>query len=100
MYSTLHEMVLRADRPTDEQALRRLAALDSKRPIRGRALVAEVEGHTVAAVGIEDGRVVADPFEHTAEVVELLQLRAERMTKQPVEATKPGLLRRLRAIAA
>lgn len=83
MNTKLHEMVLRADRPTDELILRRLAALDSTRPIRGRALVAEVEGRTVAAVGITDGRIVADPFEHTAEVVELLKIRAQRMEPRP-----------------
>ena len=76
MYSQLHEMVLRADRPTDESTLRRLAALDSKRPIEGRALLAEVDGHAVAAIGIDDGKVVADPFEHTSDVVELLRIRA------------------------
>jgi hypothetical protein len=72
-------MVLRADRPTDAADLRRLAALDSTRPLRGRALVAEVEGRPVAAIGLDDARVVADPFEHTAEVVELLRVRAERL---------------------
>ena len=76
MYSQLHEMVLRADRPTDESTLRRLAALDSQRPIRGRALLAEVDGRAVAAIGVDDGIVVADPFERTTDVVELLRLRA------------------------
>ena len=75
MYAQLHEMVLRADRPTDESTLRRLAALDSSRPLKGRALVAEVEGRPIAAIGLTDERVVADPFERTAEVVELLKLR-------------------------
>ncbi|MCW2967648.1 MAG: hypothetical protein JWM71_1420, partial [Solirubrobacteraceae bacterium] len=44
MNTHLNHMVLRADLPTDEAALRRLAALDSTRPLRGRALLAEVEG--------------------------------------------------------
>lgn len=76
MYAQLNEMVLRADRPTDESTLRRLAALDSARPLKGRAIVAEVEGRPVAAIGLTDNRVVADPFERTAEVIELLRLRA------------------------
>ena len=77
MHSLLHnEMVLRADRPTDESTLRRLAALDSKRPIKGRALLAEVDGRAIAAIGVEDGTVVADPFERTSDAVELLKLRA------------------------
>lgn len=99
MYSQLHEMVLRADRPTDESTLRRLAALDSTRPLRGRALVAEVDGRAVAAIGLADGRVVADPFVHTSEVVELLKVRAERMQSETAER-RPGLLDRFRAAVA
>ena len=97
MYAQLHEMVLRADRPTDEATLRRLAALDSSRPLRGRALVAEVDGNAVAAIGLDDQRVVADPFVKTAEVVELLKVRAERM--QPTVTTperKHGFIGRFR----
>lgn len=103
MYDTLHEMVLRTDRPTDELTLRRLAALDSTRPIRGRAIVAEVDGRTIAAIGVDDQRVVADPFEHTADAVELLRLRAGRLRPTEVPArrgSRHGLLHRRRAAAA
>ena len=79
MNTQLNDMVLRAARSTDETALRRLAALDSARPLRGTALVAEVDGRTVAALDLDDGRVVADPFERTADVVELLRVRAGRL---------------------
>ena len=98
MINMLNELVLRADRPTDEQALRRLAALDSVRPIKGRALLAEVDGRPIAAIGIDDGKVVADPFERTAEVVELLKVRAV-----PAEAkadSRHPFLDRVRAVAA
>ena len=98
MINMLNELVLRADRPTDEQALRKLAALDSARPIKGRALVAEVDGHAVAAIGIDDHKVIADPFEHTAEIVELLKVRAERL--DPTTEPAHGFLDRLRAVAA
>lgn len=100
MYAQLNEMVLRADRPTDESTLRRLAALDSTRPLRGRALVAEVEGRTVAAIGLTDNRVVADPFERTADVVELLKLRASRMRDETDEVGRVRILERFRAAAA
>ena len=79
MNTQLHDMVLRAARPNDESDLRRLAALDSARPLRGTALVAEVDGRPVAALDLNDGRVVADPFERTADVVELLRVRAARL---------------------
>lgn len=99
MNSQLHDMVLRYDRVTDEEALRRLAALDSVRPLKGRALVAEVEGRPVAALGLLDRRVVADPFEHTADAVELLRFRARRLETAPVQ--RPRLRDRLRhAVAA
>jgi hypothetical protein len=100
MNTQLNEMVLRADRPTDEAALRRLAALDSARPLRGRALVAEVEGRAIAALALSDGRVVADPFEHTAEVVELLRARAEReATYEPRQSRAARFVDRLRIAA-
>ena len=83
MNTQINQMVLRAAQPTDELALRRLAALDSVRPLRGQALIAEVDGRTVAALDIDDGRVVADPFEHTANVVELLKVRAGRTDEKP-----------------
>ena len=98
MINMLNELVLRADRPHDEQALRQLALLDSVRPIKGRALLAEVDGRAVAAIGIDDGKVVADPFEHTAEVVEILKVRAERMDSKHESAH--GFMNRLRAVAA
>ena len=98
MYSRLHEMVLRTDRPTDEPALRQLAALDSVRPIKGRALVAEVDGRAVAAIGIDDHKVVADPFEHTADVVALLKFRAQRL--ESTAAPKHRFVDRFRAVAA
>jgi hypothetical protein len=76
MNTTLNDLVLRADRPTDELALRRLAALDSALPLRGPKLVAEVEGRPVAALDLDNGRVIADPFQRTADIVELLRFRA------------------------
>ena len=83
MNTQIHEMILRTARPTDEPALRQLAALDSVRPLRGDALVAEIDGRAVAALDLGDGRVVADPFEHTANVVELLKVRAGRPDEKP-----------------
>jgi hypothetical protein len=38
--------------------------------------VAEVEGRLLAATSIDTGAVVADPFEQTAAIVELLQVQA------------------------
>ena len=62
--------------PADADALRRLAALDSRRVPSGELFVAEVDGHLRAAVSMDTGAVIADPFEPTAAVVDLLRLHA------------------------
>ena len=60
----------------DVKALERLAALDSRRVPSGELFVAEVDGRLLAATSIDTGAVIADPFEHTAAIVELLQVQA------------------------
>jgi hypothetical protein len=49
----------------DGQSVRRLAVLSRKPPPRGAVLLAEVDGRPVAAIGIFDGRTVADPARST-----------------------------------
>lgn len=60
----------------DMKSLERLAALDSRRVPSGELFVAEVGGRLLAATSIDTGAVIADPFEHTAALVELLQIQA------------------------
>jgi hypothetical protein len=67
-------VVVRRGRHADIDALAKLAALDSSRPLTGRTVVAEVDGQIVAAVSLHDGRVVADPFAPTADLVEMLRV--------------------------
>ena len=57
-------------------AVRWLADLDSRPTPRGRVLLALDDGHPVAALGIEDGSVVADPFRRTGHYVAALRQRA------------------------
>jgi len=59
----------------DEPTVRRLAALDDRRPPHGPALLAYVDGELRAAVGIVDGQAVADPFHRTLDIVEMLRLQ-------------------------
>ncbi len=47
-------------------------------------LVAETGGEIVAAVPVAGGRAIADPFRRTAALVEILELRASQLRKQPV----------------
>jgi hypothetical protein len=50
---------------SDADALRRLAALSQSRPPQGAVLMAEADGQPIAAIGIFDGRAVADPTRST-----------------------------------
>lgn len=70
----------------DDEAIlvRRLAQLDDSRPLEGDVLLAVVDGKPVAALSLCDGRVVADPFQPTAEAVALLRLRAMQLSSARV----------------
>ena len=57
----------------DEPTVRRLALLDSQRPLKGEVLLAQLDGQPVAALAAAGGRVVADPFRRTAAVVDVLR---------------------------
>ena len=87
------DVTIRRAFPDDDQALRRLAALDGAKLPDVEVLVAEVAGELWAAVAVDDGRAVADPFRPTAELVSLLRERARQMrAAETVEVTP---LRRL-----
>lgn len=79
MLNSQHTITIRPARATDERALLRLAALDCAAPIGGAALVAEVQDIPVAAVDVRDGRLVADPFQATAAVADLLMSRRRQV---------------------
>jgi len=59
--------------------LERLAALSERRVRDGDWIVADVDGVPVAAVSIEDGTTVYDPFKPTSQAVSLLQLRRKQV---------------------
>jgi hypothetical protein len=73
---TNNPLTLRIADRTDAPALRRLAQLDSSRPPSGRVLLALVGTEPVAALGVDSGAVVADPFRPTADVVAVLRRAA------------------------
>jgi hypothetical protein len=80
----------------DVEALRRLAQLESARPLTGQILLAELDGAPIAAVSLETGAAIADPFRHTAQAVELLMQRRYRIVRQHSEVGQArSLLRRL-----
>jgi hypothetical protein len=69
-------LTIRTADPTDLAGLDRLAALDSASPPTGEVLVAEVGGELWAAVELDSGTAIADPFRPSGELVELLRLHA------------------------
>jgi hypothetical protein len=68
------EVTIRQATSTDAFALRRLAALDDRAALHGEVLVAEQAGEIRAALSIEDGRAVANPFAPTARLVDMLRV--------------------------
>jgi hypothetical protein len=76
----------------DVDGIRRLAELDSKSIPAGPVVVADVAGELVAALSLDGGAVLADPFRTTAPIVELLRRRAAQL-----EAERPSLRDRLLA---
>jgi hypothetical protein len=65
-------VTIRQSNEADALALRRLAELDSARPIQGPVLMAEYGDRAVAAIGLDERRAIADPFEPTQDVLDLL----------------------------
>jgi hypothetical protein len=84
----MNNITVRYSVASDLSELARLAALDSATPPRGPALIAEADSRMLAALPLGSGRPIADPFEPTAEILELLRLRAEQ-----VQAGEPNGLR-------
>jgi hypothetical protein len=89
------DITVRRSVASDRSELERLAALDSARPPTGSALVAEADSRMLAALPLGSGRPIADPFEPTAAVVALLELRAEQMATAP---KRRGWTERLRSL--
>jgi len=69
-------LTIRTATTADQFAIRRLAVLDSASPPTGEMLLAEMGDELWAALSIETGAAVADPFRPSRDLVELLRLHA------------------------
>jgi hypothetical protein len=76
-------LTIRRATDSDAFALRRLAAIDSASPPTGDVLLAEMDSELWAAVSLDTGDAIADPFRPSGELVDLLRFRAGRMTGHP-----------------
>jgi hypothetical protein len=89
--------IRRAD-AADAGALVRLAAIDSSYPPTGDALLAEVGDELWAAIELDTGAAIADPFRPSGDLVDLLRLQASLATGS--ERTERRALSRLLPRAA
>ena len=78
-------ITIRPAYPDDAAALRRLADLDSAAVPSEPLIVAEVDGRIQVAVSMSDLSAIADPFAHTARVVDLVRghIRQSARTSAP-----------------
>jgi hypothetical protein len=91
-------VVIRLATPADVDDLRRLAALDSARALLGTVLVAQSDGEIRAAYSVEQERAIADPFQPTAGLVELLKARTELLRDGAARRTRGFRRPRLAAV--
>jgi hypothetical protein len=88
--ASAQNVVIRTADAGDVLALMNLSDLDSQPLPAGRVLVAEVDGQIRAALSVESGRVIADPFQSTVNLRALLRLRADQL--QSSSNRRGGLL--------
>ena len=75
------EITIRRSTKADIPQVARLAELDSRRTPVGDVLLAFVDHELRAAVELNSGAVVADPFRPTADLVELLRMRVDGLQR-------------------
>jgi hypothetical protein len=77
--SPVTRVTLRYGAAADDARLARLAELDESPALEGVMLVAEVDGRIRAALALDGGRSISDPFHRGAELLGLLRLRARQL---------------------
>ena len=71
-------IIIRRSTDEDRLAIVELAGLDSRPAPRGEALLAFIGTELRAALPLDGGEPIADPFHRTAELVDLLRVRARQ----------------------
>lgn len=95
------DLTIRRLHPADAQALRRLAERDSSRVPAGTILGAVVPGGALlAAISIESGKLVADPFARSEHAAGLLRMRRRQMRGEARRVRRSGNRRAVAALPA
>jgi hypothetical protein len=86
------QITLRRSTTSDAATLLTLAVLDSQRLPLDQFLIGEVGGEPLAALGLATGILIANPYRATAEIAELLRVRAGSISS--THRPRHGILRR------
>jgi hypothetical protein len=86
--------VIRLAGDHDEDELARLAEIDSAKPLEHPILIGMVDGRPAAALDLDSGRTIADPFVPTAALLVHLRMRASGIEAY---ARRPSVADRIRA---
>jgi len=90
-------IALRLCRVDDDPALAKLAALEERPAPTGRFVIAELNGRIVAALPLDGGPALRDPFVRTAHLQRLLELRVAQLNNpEPTRWALPRGFRQLR----
>jgi hypothetical protein len=84
--------IIRMATADDAATLRRLAALDSARPLTGRVLIGEIDGEPAAALSLKTNATIADPFQATENLRVHMRMRASALEAVELE---PSLRERM-----
>lgn len=77
--SAFAPVTVRWEAPGDHDTIHELEELSGAPVLQGTLLIAERADRIVAAIALESGSIVADPFVPTADVQALLAFRAEQV---------------------
>ena len=86
-------VLVRPARDVDAADLAILAALDSAAPLTGDILIAVSGGEVAAAMSLDTGAVVANPFVPTAQLLAHLRMRADALGAYERMPSLPARLR-------
>jgi hypothetical protein len=89
MYAS-NSHLIRLATDADADSLSRLAELTSQTPLGGRVLVAQVDGTTVAAISVDEGRTLADPGCFIGYLLPCLRARAQALRAYEAEPSLPA----------